>query len=251
MMLAFAEILAQSSSNRSPPLLVFVIVPAAVVLILMAIALGNRLTRKRREDVVRHLSGKGWTARVAPAKKKMDAEFLAQSAAALSAFPELASRPEGTAWLAFRTTARGVVTLLEHEYATGGGKNRQIHRRTMASVQIGGEMPELTVKEHGIFKKIGELLGVKDIALDNEAFNARYRVWCEDETFAVLLLTPEVQAMLAGCAKPAPVVTARGSAVCLHVPKHLTPEKALALGEMAEELLELIPAEIAEYRVGA
>lgn len=248
MMVLLAELLAQSSRNRPPPLLLFVLVGGAVCLVMVAIWAGNRMSRKRREDVVRHLAGKGWTAQVAPPKKSMDAEFLARAAVAMAAFPELASRAESTAWIAFRETPRGTAFLVEHEYATGAGKSRQIHRRTLASVNVGGEMPELTVKEHGIFRKIGELLGVKDINLDNEAFNARYRVWCEDETFAVLVLSPEVQAMLAAWPKPAPVVTAVGSTVCVHVSKHLTPEKALALAEAAEDLAALIPSEIGEYR---
>lgn len=57
--------------------------------------------------------------------------------------------------------------------------------------------PTLTIRPRSASRRLlGSLSGDPGILLENEVFNARFHVACEDESFAIVLLTPQVQEFL-------------------------------------------------------
>lgn len=84
----------------------------------------------------------------------------------------------------------------QYEYTTGSGKNRRTHRRTAALIRVSFLAPHLTIGPEGFWSSVGRTVGIRDIEIESEAFNDRYRVRCEDERFAITLLDHELIAWM-------------------------------------------------------
>lgn len=146
-----------------------------------------------------------------------------------------------------RWSARGGdVTLVEHYYTTGGGKSTQHHYHTIAAVACPTTWPTLSIEPGGLLGKLAELFGAKDIKVENEAFNKRWRVKCPHEDFALLVLTPEIQQWFMSLPEGVGVRIGSGAAAVFKR-RVLKPEELAGFAQLAPRLAAMIPPEIAQY----
>jgi len=75
------------------------------------------------------------------------------------------------------------VRLFDFQYVTGGGKNRRVHRQTVAAFRVpAGNVPRFECRPEGFFHKIGKMFGYRDIEFpDHPAFSKFYLLRAEDE----------------------------------------------------------------------
>jgi hypothetical protein len=82
-----------------------------------------------------------------------------------------------------KSVAGGEIALFDYSYRTGSGKNSQTHRRT--ALLISDEtlnLPQFFLMPEGIFHKIGNVFGYRDIDFDSyPTFSKRYLLRGSDE----------------------------------------------------------------------
>jgi hypothetical protein len=73
--------------------------------------------------------------------------------------------------------------LFDHQYTTGGGKNRQTHSQTMAAFQLEDRrLPRFELRPENVFHRIGQVFGYQDFDFpENEEFSKMYLLRGEDE----------------------------------------------------------------------
>jgi hypothetical protein len=99
--------------------------------------------------------------------------------------------------------ARGVIAdhpavFFEHSRVVSTGETSHTIVHSVYATEA-PDWPELGVTPRNIISKLLRHVGVrKGVLLDDPAFNHAFVVRCEDEPFAVTLLTPEMQAFMLG-----------------------------------------------------
>ncbi|MBY0312222.1 MAG: hypothetical protein K2W85_09140 [Phycisphaerales bacterium] len=124
---------------------------------------------------------------------------LAGVAELLATLPTLRNGVTGLIWNATAAPSNGMPTiLLEHRFTTGTGKSTQVHYHTIATTVCPTDWHRFTLTPENFFQRLGDSWGLtKDTDLENPAFNAKWRLKCEhDDSTALVILTPEVQAAL-------------------------------------------------------
>lgn len=162
----------------------------------------------------------------------------------------------GTAWLPFpifghersgtenvvwdRTRGPGIrVFDLWYAEPTDGRGPAPKERLTCAVVPLEAECPRLRIAPRDLVDDARELLGMREVRLELEAFNERFAVESEDERFAVAFLE---QRMMEGLLALPPTVTAETNGDVLLLSSPLLPaEQVLRLFDAAVELHERIP----------
>lgn len=117
----------------------------------------------------------------------------------LSNLAELRNGAQGVVWGAIATPPNGLHTIIfEHRFVTGSGKNRTTHHHTVVATVCPQDWWRFSLKPENFFQRLGDSWGLtKDVNLENETFNKRWRLRCEnDDSTALVVLTPEVQAVL-------------------------------------------------------
>lgn len=156
---------------------------------------------------------------------------------------ELRTGEKGVQFAGVVRTNEREVTLIEHSYTSGSGKNQSTVRHAIAAVPAPATWPELRVVPEGIFRKLAELMGQKDVQLENQAFNERWRVKTTDEDFAVVLLSPEMQGWLAEWPREYRVMIG-GGAIAIVSSGQLTPTRLPVMIRLVNEVADLIPPEL-------
>lgn len=87
-------------------------------------------------------------------------------------------------------------TVFDYEYTTGSGKERQVHHRTCALISLPFAAAHTKIGPEGFWSGVGRALGLRDIEVESDTFNSRYRVTSDDERFAVTLLDQPMIAWL-------------------------------------------------------
>jgi hypothetical protein len=77
-----------------------------------------------------------------------------------------------------------------------GRRSRTYYRFTCAIVRISAGCPGLCITHEGVFSRLGSALGFRDIELEYDDFNRRFRVKCNDQKFAFTLLDGEMMQWL-------------------------------------------------------
>lgn len=97
------------------------------------------------------------------------------------------------------TLADHPVTVLDYTYVTGSGKNRTMHRQTVALFpDAASGLPDFEMAPENIFHKIGAAFGYQDIDFpDDEEFSKRYLLRGSDEAAIRDSFTPAARTMLA------------------------------------------------------
>lgn len=124
-----------------------------------------------------------------------------QKEAAYNRFPLLHKMMKqgfrGVQWYAEAPGSSPPMFFLEHTYVVSTGKSSHSVYHTAAVVAVPRSWGEVSVTRETVFTKIGKVFGLKDLDLEDPAFNKAWRVRASDENFALALLTPEVQRLLA------------------------------------------------------
>lgn len=236
--------LAAQGKGNLPPWAGGVILGGVLAGIVLLIVLSVHFEKKRRAAIKAALGAAGFVG-----EGKVE-ELRTPPAEALGPIERLATRAEKTTW-GVEGEAEGVaMVLLEHQYSTGSGKSRTTHNHSVASMAVPAGWPRLDVYAEHLFHKIGEMFGSHDFRVEDEAFNKRWRVTGESEDFAVLFLTPEVQAMLMGWDRST-FIAVKGGRLCVYRSGHLNAEGWTAMVGRAAALRKLLPAELDAWRGGA
>lgn len=183
------------------PLFVMLLVLGGIVLLITLMIMGGR---KRRAAIEAKLTEIGLRPVVNPTKEQKQSAMPLSPA--LGKF--LRSGAKNVNWYAEGTLpgvsgfARDLpVRLIEHSYTIHTGKSNHTVYHTAAVVDAPGAWPAVTLTPETMFSKIGKALGMKDIEVEDPAFNKMWKVASTDENFALALLTPEVQKSLIASVK--------------------------------------------------
>ncbi|MDJ0769957.1 MAG: hypothetical protein QNJ12_14245 [Ilumatobacter sp.] len=87
-------------------------------------------------------------------------------------------------------------SVFQYQYVTGSGDDQKTHRRTAVLVHVPFDAPHLRIELEGFWSTVGRAVGIRDIEIESEAFNDRYRVRSDDERFAITLLDHEMIAWM-------------------------------------------------------
>ena len=85
-----------------------------------------------------------------------------------------------------------------YRFTTGHGKNQRTHKQSVISFQSPHlSLPDFELRPEGMFHKIGQAFGYKDIDFDsNSEFSKRYLLRGEDEPAIRDIFNPELLAMI-------------------------------------------------------
>jgi hypothetical protein len=155
---------------------------------------------------------------------------------------QLKTGSTGVQWTVFGHVGQTPVAMCEHRYTTGSGKNKSTHYNTIAATPAPQAWPFVELSPESVFHRIGELFGSKDFKVEDEAFNRKWRVKVTDEEFALLVLTPEVQAWCMTLPKYAQVRVG-GGAVTVALGKYISKDATMLINRCVE-LSRMLPQEL-------
>ena len=183
--------------------LVPVLVIGMVVLVIVAIVVGSKRERERREAMRASAASMGL--RFTDRDDTLDER--------MAAFPPFAvghSRV-GLNLMEGEATLGGVrMTFLGGDYqykvTTSNGKSTQTTTYNMSFIAVTPVVlsvpEELTVRAEGMFDKIGAFLGFDDIDFESSEFSKRFHVKCSDRRFAFDLFDPRMMEFFLGTRPP-------------------------------------------------
>ena len=92
--------------------------------------------------------------------------------------------------------ASGDVRIFDYQYSTGGDKESQTWKQTVAIYPGGGQgLPDFVLSPENLFHKIGQLLGYRDIDFDSSpVFSARYLLRGPDDAAIRAVFPSETRA---------------------------------------------------------
>lgn len=99
---------------------------------------------------------------------------------------------EGSTW-------GGDVLLADHQYVTGFGRTRRVHRRTVCVLRDAKlDLPKVVMRpERAIIDRVGELLGAEDLDFaEDPDFSSAFVLAGENEAAVRTLFTPSVRMQL-------------------------------------------------------
>ncbi len=120
-----------------------------------------------------------------------------------------------------------------------GSRSRSYHRFTCGLVTIPAACPRLRIGHENFVTRFGDHLGLRDVELEYDDFNRRFRVKCDDQTFAFSLLDGKMMQWLLD-SDTFDTVEVDGPWVLLAAPK-LEPARWLELGGWLDQFHRQIP----------
>jgi len=165
---------------------------AVIAIIVAIIVLAARGESRRRRELFDALRARGFHVSEKPSRTELDSLFVA-----FDGMAPLKKGAKGLRWHATGRSGVGDIQIIEHAYTVSSGKHHHTVINTCVAVVGGISWPTLTLEGEGALARFAEMLGATpDIKLEDEAFNKRWRVKCDDEAFALAVLSPEVQLTL-------------------------------------------------------
>lgn len=228
------------------------VILGVLLLVVLIVSLSIRANKKRLAALAELLTARGFTFSPKPA-----APLAAEALARTGAFRTLRTGEKGVKWVAEGVIRGRPATLLEHLYTTHSGKHTQFHYRLIVAVECSSAWPALTLTGEHVFHKLGEWLagagvlgeklGLRDIKVESEEFNKRWRVKSQSEDFAILLLSPQVQTWGLSLPRHAELHIA-GGVLCVSAALAGNAKSLPPLLDAAESLLAILPPELEHYR---
>jgi hypothetical protein len=166
------------------PLMIMGLVLFTALVIVLAIA-GWRADRRRRERNVAFATSQGWT-------------YSAEdpSLVVLCSTQPFGEGDSQRVREATRGKHRGRdFVVFGYQYDTEstdaqGHTTRTTHFFQVASIEVPGRMPIVRITPESAFSRMAETFGGKDIEVESEEFNRRWRVWSRDARAASAILVP-------------------------------------------------------------
>lgn len=172
------------------PVTPLLIILGSIAFLVVASRLASRADKKHIADVQAALELEGFVF----GSGKAAYEGAVAAMGRVGPYRALQNGSKGVVWHAFREVHDHRCTMLEHCYISNYAGTAMVRCHTIAAVDAPTAWPALQVMNTTFFNKIGRKFGVRDIKLEDAEFNKRFRVKCVDENFALLALTPEIQA---------------------------------------------------------
>jgi hypothetical protein len=171
------------------------IVAAIVLVIPLAIVVGllaRRVDEKRLEEVRDACADRRWPCDVRP-----DAEGRRDAYASIAHLHgHLRSRAEGIAAIIDGSIGGRTFRIVEHRAAVTTDEGSRVIDTIVITTPCPAAWPSVVLSAENLLHWAGNVLGLRDLQLEREAFNRRWRVRTHDESFATLLLDTGVQAFL-------------------------------------------------------
>ena len=106
------------------------------------------------------------------------------------------------------------VTLISHRTLRRMGKSVETVYTMIVSVECPAAWPGFRLTGGTLFSRIAAAAGFKDLKVENATFNKRWNIRTDDEGFAILVLTPEMQEWLLEAPKKESWTILEGHLVC-------------------------------------
>lgn len=198
--------------------------------------------RKRRRALLDRMGSEGWRITEKPKGERRDAAFAPAKTL------KLPRGAKGLCALLDGDIDGRSVRLIEHLHIRSAGSFSQLIFHVIACVECPKAWPTLRLRHKNFMHKVGAMFGKTDLQVDDDAFNKKWRIDTSDETFAILLLTPGVQAWLMGGDAREVWTIADGWLVCARRGRlneesfdQLAPRPLELLGMLAPELDAYVP----------
>ncbi len=137
-------------------------------------------------------------------------------------------------------THEGVpMRLFDYWYYVSDGRSGSYRRFTCALATVAIACPELRIGHENALTRLGGDLGVRDIELEYDDFNRRFRVKCGDQKFAFSLLDGKMMQWLLD-ADAFQSVEIVGPWIFV-VTNRMAPERWLGLGSWLQQFVHQIP----------
>jgi hypothetical protein len=218
---------------------VFIVLLAAIV---FALAMAQRLEKKRREEFARQAAALGLVYE-SPATEDV--------ARAYGPFGVFKSGFDRRGLHLLRGTYQGVeVRLLDYRYKTQHSDGKQQHTEThyvgVALALTGRSQPRLTIVPETIGLKLWDALGGDDIDFESDEFSRRFWVKSDDRRSAYATIDPRMMEFLL---TPGWDHWEVAAGVCLHQNGRLRPENAKTILDRLVGFVQRMPS--AAVSVGA
>ncbi len=172
-------------TGSSSPLFAILGVVAFVGVIVLVAIISWRTDQRRRQQNASFAASQGWS-------------YLAEDP---SLVDWCSTKPFGEgdrqrATEATRGTHRGRnFVVFGYQYDTEstdskGHTTRMTNYVQIASIEVAGRMPIVRITPESAFSRMAEALGGKDVEVESEEFNRRWRVWSRDARVAHAILVP-------------------------------------------------------------
>jgi hypothetical protein len=177
---------------------VILIAASIIGIVVVVLVLAHRQEMARRKALMALLAERRFNAVERPTREQKFDAF-----APFEGLGDMRHGGKGIRWLASKPRGRGEIRIIEHAYTVSTGKSSHTVVNTCIAAigardRAAAGWPLLRLSGESVLDRLGERLGGKpDVKLDDDAFNRRWRVRCDDDGFAIALLSPEVQAILA------------------------------------------------------
>jgi len=168
-----------------------IIVAVSIVAIPFVAVLWRRLARASRERLGTAFEALGLSLEMNPKTPVHGERYTAVEGG--FDFPNGA---KGVKWSAAGEVDERPTVLLHHVHVVHTGNATVPVPKSVAATPCPEEWPVLSLGPETLATRLAELFGSRDIRVEDEGFNRRWRVKCDDEDFAIAMLTPEVQAFL-------------------------------------------------------
>ncbi len=227
----------------SRQLLIGLIITIAVVVAIGAI-ISSRVARKKRRELLERLAKRGWRVDDRPSGPARDEAFapfegLSIRRGAKAVRASLVGEIDGTE-----------VRVIEHRYTESSGNSSRTIRHIGVAIRCPPAWPDLRLAHENLGTKLISMLAGKDLQMENDEFNKRWRIKADDEDFAVLVLNPSVQSWLMRDDSSEIWSIADGWLACARRDR-LREEAFDRIAKRPLELLGMLPPELDAYETGA
>ncbi|MCC6428881.1 MAG: hypothetical protein IT435_18930 [Phycisphaerales bacterium] len=208
-------------------------------LVILIVVAASKAERQRKELLAKSLDSLGLSV-----VHKPDKDQKAQAFAALGGcWSKLRHGAPKINWFATGDVNDRSMTLVEHSYTVSTGKSSHTVYHSIAASPAPENWPTVEMNQEHLLHKIAEFLGSKDYRVEDEAFNKRWRIKVGDEDFALMVLTPEVQAWSMDLPGSTIVRIGKG-AITIAIPSALRGDAAQELVSRCASLADMLPPEL-------
>ncbi len=156
---------------------------------------------------------------------------------------QLRTGGKGLVWIAADPAGENPLTLLQHTYIVSTGQSAVQVVHTLTAMPCPTTWPLLKLTPENLGHRIADMLGKGDLKLESDEFNKRWFVKADDEDFAALVLSPDMQEWLVDAPKWATFHLGHGQLVCA-AKKGFKPEALPELIELCNGFANLIAPEL-------